>query len=449
MLSFAYQEDFDYLVETIKDYPGSGTGPDWNLVIGNDDYSDIFDKGDIKIGGDSPAWLLTANLPTKIRRSLERAPVRFETVIGPYTIPILEGRMLSRVPSTSDDYSTDLIFGTPGSFLDKVKLKEPLSYSGRTPHAVLRDAIFRVRDYNRSMVQIPNFTSPLLYFTGENAFADEDTPKTIMDAVLEKLKFVQYDTMANYGTRILLDPAAGEGYPYVWEYDAQGPEVFRWNEPAWASPDEQYTSVIVRDRYEDGTLRILYEAPVNYAGFEYAPTADQPLFIPWEAVEASAIDARTLAIQTAESLSRGGYRAEYEVAYNPLLEPADVLIAYEEYEDQTGKYERVWRQIVEALTHTIDESGARTAIGYRSYILSEERLPDPAIRLPGVTPGNAPTRLTIREGLKPSDALKPHDGLKPIGNYYIRSGLKPHGFLKPSNKLKPYDNYVESQRQPR
>lgn len=449
MRSFTYEEDFDYLVEIIKDYPGSGLGPDFNLIIGeHDDYSMIFDRGEHKIGGDSPAWLLTTNLPVKIRRSLERAPVRLETVIGNITMPIMEGRMLSRVPSTSDDTSTDLIFGTPGSFLDKVKLRVPTSYSGRTPRAVLRDAIYRVRDYNRSRVEIPNFTSPLLYFTGEDQFVDEDSPKTILDAVAERLRFTQWDTMSDYGTRIMLDPGAGEGYPYAWEYDAQGPEVFRWNEPAWATPDEQYTSVIVRDRYEDGTLRILYEAPVSYAAFEYEPTADQPMYISWEAVGTTDADARTVAVQTAEALSRGGYRSEYEVAYNPLLEPFDVLIAHEEYEDQTGLYKRVWRQIVESLTNSIDDQGVKTKIGYRSYILSEERMPDPPIILPGISLGNAPTRLTMEQGLKPSDALKPYDGLKPTTTYYIRSGLKPHIYLKPHANLKPHDNVPEPQRQP-
>jgi hypothetical protein len=76
------------------------------------------------------------------------------------------------------------------------------------------------------------------------------------------------------------------------------------------------------------------------------------------------------------------------VAFNPFLLPFDVISVGQNYEDETGRYRRLWRCIITSLAHEFGTDTLATGLGFNAALLLNRRIPDAPIVLKGVTSGN-------------------------------------------------------------
>lgn len=384
------------LVDYIRDYAEADIAPNWQGTIAETVIGHRINTAELAITMDSPAWSLTSEVFGRIPIKLSNAPVYLEVEFGDVTFPILNAATSLPIPSDNTDagYQTQLLASTPGGMLDKISIGERLEYVSERPETIIRDAIYRNPLYDPGLVQIAEFNSPLITRVGSDGFEDEATLRNILEAVQEQVGCSYYDTPLG-GFRCFKDPGFGEGSSVAWYYDANSSEVLLWNEPTWATPDEQYTEVIVRDPLPEGATggmgpgnnyRIWVMRPVNYGWMDWPPVAGQTLWIPFDGTGTDAYtDARNIAAEEARKLSNGLFLGEVSVAFNPLLEPLDVLEFAETAEDDTGVYRRTWRAVIEELNHQYGEALV-TNIVYRATLVNEERLPDPEIGLPGASP---------------------------------------------------------------
>jgi hypothetical protein len=390
-----YEEQHDELVAFLKSPEYRSVGLDFRFYMGDVDLSDALGDGDYGVSASDVAWSLSTTIPRRLPKRLRGAPVTLICDIAGASVTVFKGTLSVPVPAT-DEYSTDLLAATPGAMLDKVALGVNTEYPGRSPEAVIRDALYHVAYYDRSKLLIPEFNTPTLDFIEAlgTGFADEATPKSVIDSVLDIIDAWHYDTGYDAGTRVFRNPGTGEGLDVAWQYDTDSHEVFQWTEPTWDNPDEQYAKVVVRRYNEEGDLALWTEAPINYGELDYPPLANQILFISWDETQGTDSEARQRSVNTARSLARGSFSNSPVVAYNPLLEPGDVLTFLSEYEDDTGLYRRVWRSVVAGLSAPFGE-GVSTQLDTTDALVLEERLPDPPILLSGVTAGNvvAPPKL--------------------------------------------------------
>jgi hypothetical protein len=380
------------LVEIIKDYEAAEALVELSLFIDGRDFSELLQSGDVSGGSDAVAWSMGATLATKLEGGLENSPVRLDAYVGGIPVAVFRGYM--PVYQTSDEgFQTDIVCATPGYLLDKIRLREHTDYNGRTPQAVLRDAFYRNPLYDRGQVRIPRFETPVITMIGSEGFEDAATPADVMAAVAGALEFIAFDDVVSRGVKVLRAPGPmGEGSPIVWEYQSDGRDVKSWASPRFATPDEQYRTVIVRALLDDGSYRVAAERPVNHKRLKYPPVEGQILYVDWEGVGQSDAEADDLATKIARELAGGRYVGDTEVAWNPLLEPGDTIVFRETAEDESGFYAKTWRCQITGLSSPFGET-LSTGISYDATLALSERLADPPIRVPGLTPGNIPARL--------------------------------------------------------
>jgi hypothetical protein len=388
-------EEQNRLVAFLKGREYEASGVEYRLYVGPRDFSDLLESGDYGVGAGSPAWSFSANLPLRLSRRLRGAPVRLFADLGGISLLVFNGKLSLPVPSP-DTYSTDLLAATPGALLSTNTLDDIVEFPGNSPRAILRDAFYRVPAYDRGRVMIPAFNSPILTFMKDTAFRDEDHPKTIIDAVAGIIDFSYYDTPHDSGVDVEPEPGTGEGRAVEWDYLIDSHEVFSFPEPKWATPDEQYTRVVVRDRFDDNSIRVWEPADVDYSDLIYPPEGSQTLYISWAGVSGSPGEARALAVNTARSLKRGSWTVDPIVAYNTLLSPGRPVTFAGEHEDDEGLWWRVWRCVILGMKNPVGE-GVATQLLTRAVLLLEDRLPDPPIVLAGVSPGVAITPRVLFE----------------------------------------------------
>ena len=381
------REEQDKLVSFLKSTEYQAEGVEFRFYVGPRDFSDVLETGDYKVGGDSPAWSLSTNLPLRLGKRLRGAPVRLFADLSNMSMMVFYGKLSLPVPSP-DTYSTDLLAATPGALLDKVKLEEDVEYPGRTPRAVLQDAFQRVGSYDRSRIFIPRFEKPILDFTqaAQTGFKSSDSAKTVIDAVNNALTISYYDTSYDAGVDVSTALGTGEGIEIDWKYQIEGHEVFSFPEPKFATPDEQYSRVVVEARNDDGSIRLSVDAEVDNSDLEYPPLENQTMYIPWEGVDGSDEDARQLATDTARSLKFGSWTVDPIVAYNPLLKPGRPVTFAGEHEDDEGMWWRVWRCLVTGIGSPFG-SGVASQLATRAVLVQNDRMPDPPIILGGISPG--------------------------------------------------------------
>lgn len=381
------------LVEIIRDYEAANALVELFLYIDGRDLSHYLESGTIKGGGGAVAWGLDATLSTRLENHLENSPVRLHAIIGGIPVPIFRG-VMPVYDSPDEGYETDIICATPGHLLDKISLGEHTEYAGMSPHRVMQDAMFRVPLYNRSRVRIARFSKPIINLVGSDGFADAQTASDVLSEMLTTTNALASDDATDFGARIFRNPGAGaEGAPIVWGFDAQGRDVRSWTKPRFGSPDEQYRTVIVRDLLDDGSIRIKAQKPVNHAELRYPPFAGQIKWVDWVAPEGgSDVDATQMAADIARTLAGGVYTGQTEVAYNPLLEPGDNIVFRDIDEDESGKYARTWRCLILGISGGFSET-LSTTLDYEATLTSEERIPDPPIRIRGLSAGNVPAQL--------------------------------------------------------
>lgn len=395
-----FREAHEELLEIIEDYEASDVAVEVQVYLGDLDISDELESGDISIdAGSAAAWTFNGTITDRIDVDYRNAPLRVVVDIGGIEMDILRGR--ASLPIQNDDFSTSLVAGTPGIFLDKVTLDKQVTYNNATPQFVIRDAVTRIPYYDRGRIRIPNFDTPLISRgiggTGaaqggaSDAFTDEQHPVDIISSVAEEIDFVYFDTALG-GFVAIPNPGVGEGAPLAWSYEVGTAEVLdTFTEPTFATPDEQFTKVTVRDKYEDGRYRIKQSWPVSYASLLYPPAATATMYLPFTDTDPEAWQAaRQLAFDTAAKLSKGLFNGQITVAFNPFLEPYDVISIYDEHEDSSGKYRRQWQCVIEGISHVFG-AGISTALSFSATLIRTERIDDTSILPDPLSAGVAST----------------------------------------------------------
>jgi hypothetical protein len=378
--------------EWVKDYARSGIAPQPLLQIGTTDYTQRLDGANWQVQSGSPAWDLSASLTGNIPAARARnAPCTLAFDFGGIKVDMFHGR--GSWPQPDQDNVTTVLAVTPGGWLDKLPLGTAVTYINRTPQWVLRDALTRVAYYNRGMIFIPAFNNPLITRQVDDAFEDAAHPIDIIQAVAGMLNISYYDTPVNFGHVVRLDVGTGDGENVAWAYNAQDDKevLEKWVEPTPVSPDEQVTEVVVREYFENGTLKVWEKAAVPYFGLDYPPLSGQIQFIDFVSSPDDPIqlpktqaDAHAQAVKEARKYIYLEHTTTQKVAFNPFHLPNDVLTWSSEYEDDTGFYARQWRTVVQGVEHDYAETELATMLDLSCYLLSEDRLPDPPIRLSGI-----------------------------------------------------------------
>lgn len=391
------QEVHDRLKEIVTDYEGHDASTDLMLSVDGVDYSDRLENGDWQISEGSPAWTLQANLSGVLSTSeVLNSPARLSANIAGIFLSVFEGDV--SVVDAFDDYSSSILAATPGQYLDKIPLRVPVGYVDKPPEWVMRDALYRIKRYDKGRITIPPFSRPIIrkLLREGDGFEDNQYPKDILDSVAELVSASYYDEPVDYGHTVYRDVGTGEGQPEAWRYDAQDDkQVYAWSSPAPATPGEQFTSVVVRERKDNGTLRFWQEYPIFYTNLKHRPQQGQIMFVDFSTTldpdddpldTLTKADAQRRAKKEADSLGRMLHFGSFDAAFNPFLKQNNVLTLESTREDDKGRYRTIWRAVITDLTHPFDANSIYTTIGYRSVIASEVRLPDPPIILPGVTP---------------------------------------------------------------
>ena len=400
------------LVRIIKGgYLGSHDVPlGYTLFVGGKDRSSDFDGGRMSWSAGNPAWVADLTIDKLMPISMRNANVNLDLVINGIVLPFFKGT--SSVPLDNGDGSTNLTVGTPGTALSTKALREYVTYNFATPQQAVQDAVFRVRGYDRSNTRIAEINQPLIVRgmdESADGFEDEATPMDIIASVDEEAKTVEYDTPHNRGFVWIPDPGYGEGISVSWEYDADSDEVLDFPDPEWASPDEQYVEVIVRSRLDDtsatdgvgpgGHYRIWEVWPVFYE-HDFPPLDGATHFIdisaeddPSQQYVADEV-ARKEARELAGQYSKGQYSAQLEVAFNPLLEPYDVVTVAADREDMSGRYRVLWRGVIDGIEHDFI-SAPLTRLTLTCALMRSRKIAEPISPVSGVSSGVVRTRVPV------------------------------------------------------
>lgn len=383
-----YREQHERLLGIMADYEAAGVAVEVQVYLGDLDLTDVLETGDISIdASSSPAWTFSGTVAGRLNLAYRNAPLRVVADVGGVKIDLLHAR--ASLPIQGAEYTTDVIAGSPGMFLDKATLDSRVIYNNRTPQYVIRDAVTRIPYYDRGRILIPEWNNPLINrglsgagsgvgaqqsTASAEAFEDEAHPMDILTSVAEEIDIVFFDT-ALAGFKAIKNPGVGEGLPVAWGYEVGTREVVdTFSEPTFSTPDEQVSRVVVRDKYEDGTYRIYEEWPVHYRNLLYPPAAVSTMYLSVSDVTTEAFKkARQLAFKTANTLGNGLFSGSISVAFNPLLEPFDLIVIKEEHEDDTGRYRRQWQALVEGITHRFG-AGVTTELSYTATLLDTERI---------------------------------------------------------------------------
>lgn len=398
MRQHQFEERHNELVAIIKDYPAWDLTVDLRLRVGDVDFSEELESGDWGVQADSaPTWTMQASVDSRIPTpSLLNAPARLEFDIGGIVMTAFEG--VATQPVGNSDWSSQIVSYTPGTYLDATTLDEYVTFNEEKPQNVIRKTVQRV-SYSRGLIRIPNFDKPLISrgagvgdVSGTDdaaGFEDESSPRAILDSVMPEIGGVYFDTVLG-GFVCALDPGLGAGSQAVWAYDADSQELLEpFEEPTWSLPDEQYSRVVARDKSDVAGEYFRYgEWPVDYSMLAYPPKVNNTLYIPATDTSLSGqLAARDQAHKEAMRLRHGEYTGSITVAFNPLLEPFDVVTLSEQFEDRSGRYRRQWRMVILGISHSFDQTSMSTILDYRAGIVFAEKLGAPRILVGDVSPG--------------------------------------------------------------
>lgn len=384
-------------VDIIRDYEASGELVTFYMTLGNKDISHMLESGTLSADIGALPWTLDCDLTGRVPISLLGAPVRLYCEMAGALFEIFSG--ISSYPAIQDNWSTQLNAMTAGHLMDKATLDEYVTFSGWPPQNVIRNALYRV-PYDRNGVRVEKFDDPLIYRIREetppssaagswaSGFEDEDVPKSILDSVLTEVDGISTDTPTN-GNVTIKDPGMGEGLELAWDYDETTQEVLEPFHAQWASPEDLYTRVAVRDKFEDGSYRIPPEYwPVNYRYLDYPPQVERTLYMSLSDQSSNALSkARRAAFRKAEAIGKGLWAGSSIVAFNPFLSLSDVVTYRAQHEDDSGVYTRLFRCVIESISLQWGNEALSTELGWRAALILDRRLPDPPIRLYGISPG--------------------------------------------------------------
>lgn len=391
-------ETDEWLRAVIADNEGTGVFPDLNIQYGDINLSERWEQGDWQINDSGMGWHLSMDVWGRLPGSALDYQNAFLTITADFEgilVPALQAPV--SIPEELPDNSTNILAGTPGVLADKIPLGQPVEYPNRTPLWVIRDALYRIPYYDRGHIRIPDFDRPLVDRRLKNGdgFEDSAFPSNVLEAMKPLVSCAYNDTPVNLGHVVSRDVGSGEGQPVVWHFaeDDNRQMLEEFKNPAPAAPDEQYTKVVCRDRFEDGSIKIWEEADVDYSRLRYPPPPGRILFVDFKASETDADEiltaevARARAVQEAQAFERLLHFGSMVVSFNLFLEPGDVVTIASTREDDIGRYKLSWRAVIEGIMHRFGGSETIiTEISYRAMLMQEERITHAPIILPNVSP---------------------------------------------------------------
>lgn len=394
-----------WLREVVSDYEGSGISPDLYIQYGDLQLTERWEQGDWQISDKATGWNLSMDIWGRLPGSAFDYQNANLAIVGEFAgalVKLLDAPVST--PKEMPDHTTNILAGTPGVLADKIPLREPVEYINRSPKWVIRDALYRIPYYDKGHISIPEFELPIIdrRLINGDGFEDSAYPKDILTAMKDITKCVYNDTPINRGHTVSRDIATGEGQQVVWHFsesdDKQIAEEFENPEPA--APDEQYTKVVVRDRFDDGTIRIWEEAEVDYSLLRYPPPPGRILFVDYKATDPldplTAQTARARVVEEARSLRRLIHFGSLVVHFNFFIEPGDVITISSTREDDVGYFDLTWRCVVEGVAHRFGGSESiLTEITYRAVLAQETRVAHLPLFLPGVSTQVADTESLV------------------------------------------------------
>lgn len=398
--SFASARIQEKWTQIIKNYEVSDQLVTFRLIIGDKDFSKSFDTGTLSVDIGALPWTLSVNLSERLPVQYLNAPVRLYAEMAGDRLLLFRGE--ASYPMPSAEWTVQLTALTPGHYMENATLDEPVEINGETPATAIRNTLSRV-PYEKSFIDVYPWDGPLIYRLRNAALPADDTPgswaggfermdspKAILDSILSEVQGLSIDHPAG-GNTTVPDPGVGEGRPISWTYEASSNEIIEpFVSPAWATGDEQITSVVVQDILESGADRIPpQEWMVDYSGMPYPPRVGRTLYIDLSDQTAQAEEeARNLAVKSARVAGRGLWNGSTTAAFNPFHLPLDVITVGHNYVDSTGRFRRLWRCLLTAVNHSFGMEALSTDLGYQAVLLQNQRIPDPPIVLAGVTAGN-------------------------------------------------------------
>lgn len=400
MRQLYFQSEHERLLGILEGLDSSITGVELLLSLANVDYTDELLAGEVGTDSSTPAITMDATIAARPPAELLNAPASLSADIDGIRVTLLDA-VMSHTVSKDNSYTTDILAASPGALLDKVVMipsntaKHVTEYIGVTPEKVIQDAIYRcsgVGGYLGGSVRIAAFGRPLIYRIAKDkndsssttdvppAFEDESHPADVLASIQPEVNCLYRDTWGRRGFSCIPMPAPGLSFDSVWGYEVMGGQVLKWTPPALASPDEQYTEVVVRDRAEDGVYPFPPQRePVYYREVRYPPHANRTFFPPFSDKSGNAVvNARQLAVATARSIGNYLlYTGEQTVSFNPLLEKGDVVTFYEDYKDDTGRFRRTWRAIIDSMKHPWGVAHIETVLSCKMYLIRTQQVSDP------------------------------------------------------------------------
>ncbi len=383
------------VLEAIEDWEHQEAPVFYKLTIGGFSYSDRLLECELGTTDGSPAISLDATLDGRLSEDLNNAPTRVWAEIDGIQIPRLAGTVTQAL-HPRDGFSTDFLSASPGALLDKVamvpadKARNLTEYPATTHDRVIYDAVRRLTGrggYRPGGARIPPFGRPKANYVGSEGFEDESRVKAVLDKVASEVMCVYRDG-SDRSFAVLENPRTGEGQHVARRYDVDSRDVLEWSPPTLASPDEQYTEVVVRDRLDSGEYAVYARSEVSFYGNPYPPFPGQTFYVAFsDADPDKATNATQMARDVAAEFRNPAHKASVLLSYNPLIERGDVLRFDEDRRDDAGFWRMRWRAVVEDWADVLDEGGLSTRLSCRFYLLSRTPLRDPAIPLPGVDPG--------------------------------------------------------------
>lgn len=385
------------VLDALEDPDGFSAGT--VLLIGEENYGGVFSDGnwgqsDIAIG-------LECTLGARLPRRREGASTKLYAQVNDVLIPQLMGRSRGQkfIPNTD---TTDFSAASWGAFLGEVYLRVRVEYPGVPPEDIIRDCLYRVEGYDKSLIEVDDVGAPTLNFVGQEGFKPQETAADPLSRILEdeQLPYVCRDTAIG-GNKTKISRTLGDAKDVSRTFHAS--EFANWAPPERADP--QYSEVEVYRENSDGRDAYRVTAKVFYYGVDDQPIRDTVLLIPFnDDTSDGPANAQSRANERALALSRGFYKGTdlRLPRYYPLIECLDVFKIYERWEDDDGIWDRAWLLQADAYRHKRARAGQQSSAtsrgsegpgystslaAYTAAILEEELLKIPALIVPGISSG--------------------------------------------------------------
>lgn len=377
-----------------------------SFLIGRDeeDYGARFlegdwGQGDIAIGLEGQ---LDRCLPRRLISS-DATSVEMYVVVNGISIPQMMGCRTS-MKINEDKMSTDIGSASGGALLPEVKLRQFTEYVG-PPESIVRDCLYRVADvggYDKSQIDVDEIGTPILSFVGEEGFRSEESAFDPLSRVFEQIPYISRDT-ASGGNKTTISQEFGRLEDVSRTFHAS--DLRNWAPPERADP--LYSGVEVYRANEDGSDAYREHAEVFYYGVDEQPRANVVLTIPLNDVTAEGpANAATLANERALLLTMGLYKGTDLLLpyFYPLIQSLDVFKVLEDWEDDDGKWDRLWLLRADTYKHKrsrgqrqsstgvavsrgVQGPGYSTSINYTATLLEEDLIKPPALIVPAISAG--------------------------------------------------------------